>query len=256
MSITISYSTETFSILDMDKIGQDQPLQNQKSGGEVAEQIKPRRTAPKRHAKTDLRYWEGKVFHEAFTRDGDRVTLPDFSVRIQHGGRRETFSLGTPNKAAAASKAKEIFFALRGGGWEEALRRFKPSAAAPVKSAATVGNLLQDVQNIAGLRPKTLADYSKALRKIVADIFEIDGGTDKFNPHTGGREKWLEKVDAINLADLTPEKIQIWKLAFLKQAGDDPVRQRRAKISVNSSSPKKLCASSRLNCRARAPLTG
>jgi len=234
MSITISYSTESFSIFDMDKIGQDQPLQNQKSGGEVAEQTKPRRATPKRYAKTDLRYWEDKVFHEAFTRDGSRIASPDFSVRIQHGGRRETFSLGTPNKAAAAARAKEIFFALNGSGWEEALQRFKPAAAAPVKAVATVGNLLRDVQCIAGLRPKTLADYSKALRKIVADIFGIDGGREKFNPHTGGRQKWIGKVDAIKLADLTPEKIQMWKLDFLKQAGDDPIKQRRAKISVNS----------------------
>jgi len=220
--------------LQSDMSGQKTSVQDQKSGGEVAEHSKARRIPPKRHAKSDVRYWEGKIFHEAYTRDGDRVQMQDWSVRIQHGGRRETFALGTPNKAAASAMAKEIFFALKGGNWEEALQRFKPSSAAPVKAVATVGNLLRDVQGMVGLRPKTLNDYAKALRKIVADIFEIDGGRGKFNPHTGGWQKWVAQVDAVKLADITPEKVQRWKLGFLKQAGDDPVKQRRAKISVNS----------------------
>jgi integrase len=36
------------------------------------------------------------------------------------------------------------------------------------------------------------------------------------------------------LAELTPANIQQWKLSFVASAGDDPVRQRSARISANS----------------------
>ena len=132
----------------------------------------------------------------------------DWSVRIQHQGRRESFPLGTPNKAAAAAKARDIFFGLSGGGWQETLQRFKPEAATPVLLDATVGDLIREVTAIGGLRSKTLADYAKALRLIVSDIFQIEGGKGKFDPHTGGRQKWLEKVEAVRLAEITPERVK------------------------------------------------
>jgi hypothetical protein len=188
----------------------------------------------KKHGKADVRYWEVKLFHDGYTREGKRVVSPDWSVRIQHAGRREAFALGTPNKAAGAAKAKSIFQTLKGAGWEEALLRYKPESVRPRILHVTVGDLLREVERVAGIRPKTMSDYSKALRKIVADVFNIDGGREKFNPHTGGRQKWIEKIDAVRLADLTPEKVQAWKLRFLKRADADPVSQRRARISVNS----------------------
>jgi integrase len=36
------------------------------------------------------------------------------------------------------------------------------------------------------------------------------------------------------LADLTPSKVQQWKLSFVANAGNDPVKQRAARISANS----------------------
>ena len=218
----------------MDSNGQKISFQDRKSGGEVAEQLRGASGAGKRYAKSDLRYWEAKLFHDAYTRDGRRVEGTDWSARIQHAGRRESFPLHTPNKAAAAAKAKVIFLCLTGAGWEEALQRFKPEAAKPVVSNATVGDLIREVTAIGGLRPKTVADYAKAFRLIVADVSGIDGGMAKFDPHTGGRQKWLEKVEAVPLAEITPDKVQKWKLAFLRRAGKDPAMQRRAKTSVNS----------------------
>jgi len=212
---------------------QDRPRRNKKSGGEVAEQSAGSRKEM-RLAKTDVRYWEAKLFHDGYTRDGERVQQAFWSVRIQHAGRRETFSLGSANKTVAGGKARDIFLSLKAGGWEAALQAHKPDAAKPVISDATVGDLLREVGAIGGLKAKTFADYAKSLRKIAADIQGIKGGKDKFNPHTGGRQKWLEKVEAIPLAEITPERIQKWKLSFLRKASSDPASQRRAKISVNS----------------------
>ena len=41
----------------------------------------------------------------------------------------------------------------------------------------------------ADIRPKTLEGYAVALRKIVSDAFNIDGGREKFDYRSGGREK-------------------------------------------------------------------
>ena len=49
---------------------------------------------------------------------GHALEIEDWSVRIQWRGRRETFNLKTPNKAAAAAKAKEIYSILVGSGWD------------------------------------------------------------------------------------------------------------------------------------------
>jgi integrase len=69
------------------------------------------------------------------------------------------------------------------------------------------------------------------LRKIVADITGQEpprGGT------PGRHAVWRQAVESAKLAQLTPAKIQQWKLSFVAGAGDDPVRQRSARISANS----------------------
>lgn len=232
MSSLLHYPSDTYNAYDSDSSGQNMTMQDIQSGGEVAEQRDRGNT--KRLGKADVRYWESKLFHDGYTRDGQRTLSPDWSVRIQHGGRRDTFPLSTPNKANAANKARDIYQCLKGAGWDEALRRFKPDAVKPEILDATVGDFVREAQAVAGIKPKTFADYAKAFRLIVSDVFRINGGAQKFNPHTGGRDRWLEKVGAVKLADLTPERIQKWKLAFLKRAGADPAKQRVAKISVNS----------------------
>src|SRR5438128_2719102 len=66
-----------------------------------------------RHPKTDLRYWERAIFRPTYTRDGEVRKVGEWAAKIQHLGRRETFSLGSANKASAAARAKEIYFSLR-----------------------------------------------------------------------------------------------------------------------------------------------
>jgi hypothetical protein len=48
------------------------------------------------------------------------------------------------------------------------------------------------------------------------------------------RQAWREKVEAVELASLTPAKVQQWKLNFVNRAGSDPVKQRAARISANT----------------------
>jgi integrase len=104
----------------------------------------------------------------------------------------------------------------------------------PVQPLVTVGQFLQELEAKADLKPETLKGYVIAFRAIVADIFGINGGKEKFDYRGGGHARWLEKINAIRLADVTPAKVQEWKRVFIARAGNDPIRQRSARTSFNS----------------------
>jgi hypothetical protein len=55
-------------------------------------------------AKSDIRYWHQAIFRQTYTRNGQTLVTKDWAMKIAHEGRRETFPLGTPNKAAAAAR--------------------------------------------------------------------------------------------------------------------------------------------------------
>jgi hypothetical protein len=178
-------------------------------------------------SKANRRYWEDVIFQR---RGGG-----NWWVQIQHRGQQKKVSLGTPVKSAAAARAHDFYHTLIAKGWEHALAELRPRDASPQASESTVGDFLAELKAKADLRPKTLEGYAKALRKIVSDVFELGEGNDKCDYRGGGFQAWLGKVHAVKLRDLTPERIQVWKRAFLSKAGgDDPVKQRAAKTSVNS----------------------
>ena len=54
--------------------------------------------------KATLSYWDDAIFQ--------RRAGGNWWVQIQHGGRREKFSLRTPAKAAAAARARDTFQTL------------------------------------------------------------------------------------------------------------------------------------------------
>jgi integrase len=187
--------------------------------------------------KTDTRYWTNRVFFPRYTKNGETRTLKEYAARMRYLDRRETFPLHTANKAAAAAKAREIYEHLRAQGWGPTVKKFKPgSIKTPVSSIVTVGDLLTAVRETSTGNEKTLADYARALRLIVSQAFEIEDKDGKrFNCRSGGgREKWLERVDAVKLSELTPERIQRWKAAYLKRKGGDPLADRTARNSLNS----------------------
>lgn len=70
-----------------------------------------------------LRHWQQRLFKNSYTRAGRRFTLKRWSVKIQHAGRRHTFSLAARTKSAAAAEAKAIHEAIIAEGWDAVLRR-------------------------------------------------------------------------------------------------------------------------------------
>jgi hypothetical protein len=57
--------------------------------------------------KSDIRFWQKAVFPSAYTVDGQRRLTKEWQARVQYGGKRKFFSLGTPNRAAAAAAINE-----------------------------------------------------------------------------------------------------------------------------------------------------
>jgi integrase len=188
-------------------------------------------------SKTDLRFWQDRLFRETYRNDGRLHKTSHWSARIQHEGRRERFPLCTANKAAAAAKARDIYLFLAANGWEPTLARYRKAkvVAAPGNSEeqCTVGELLEAIF-LTTTNQTTVEGYAKSLRRIVSDIFGLSDGYQKHDYRKGGLQKWLANVHNIKLADVTPTRVQEWKQSFVAKAGTDVIALRKARISVNS----------------------
>ncbi len=205
--------------------------QNQKSGQDLAKSENGQ--AARKYGKSDIRYWKEVIYFLTYKWRGKECTCPEYVVRLMHKGRREVFSLGTSNETNAATKAREIFTFLKGSGWDAALAKYKEKGTYK-KSATTVGEFFETVMVNSKARPKTFAGYCKAFRTIVAGICGIDGGKEKYDYVNGGHKLWLDKVNAVKLARITPEKVKLWRDEFIKRAKGNPVKESVAKISVNT----------------------
>ena len=47
-------------------------------------------------SKSDVRYWQRAIFRQTYTHNGKTRLTKDWTMKIAHEGRRETFPLGTP----------------------------------------------------------------------------------------------------------------------------------------------------------------
>jgi len=124
-------------------------------------------------SKTDVRFWQDRLFRETYRNKGRLCRTTHWSARIQHEGRRERFPLYTPNKAAAAARARDIYLFLVANGWEAALARYRKSKGIAQerndKLPVTVGEFLDAVFSVCTNR-STIEGYATAFRKIVADL--------------------------------------------------------------------------------------
>src|ERR1035437_5709682 len=91
-------------------------------------------------------FWSKRLFKNTYTRGGQRVKLAGWSIKIQHLGRRHTFSLATPDKDAAFKHQKNQtgFPRTDARYWQQQLllRRYRfPAAGEPENAfAARIGH--------------------------------------------------------------------------------------------------------------------
>ena len=69
-------------------IGQMEKIQDKKSGQEVAKQ-----SGQAGLSRFHVDYWKERLYRKTFTRDGKCCEVLEWSVRLQHLGRREAFAL-------------------------------------------------------------------------------------------------------------------------------------------------------------------
>lgn len=184
-------------------------------------------TFKKSIGKADSRYWQqpGKLLKDPRSRF--------YTAKIQVQGRRQNFPLRTANKSAAAAKAAKIYGDVTALGWAEALKKHKPDERR-IKGAL-VGDLIRLASALADVRPSTLASNVAAFRRIVAAIAKIDATKSRYSARGTGRTAWLAAVDAVPLKSITPDAVEAWKLAWVKQRSKGNETQARAsKNSANS----------------------
>ena len=121
---------------------------------------------------------------------------------------------------------------LVGAGWDATLAKYKPEMQR--KDITTVGQFLSELHTHWPGKPKTFEDYCQKFRTLLSQAFKIKTDKTRFDYVNGGRDAWVAKIDAIRLADVTPEVVNKWRIAFVKDAGTNPVKLRRARISCNS----------------------
>lgn len=68
--------------------------------------------------------WLRRVFHNTYTRRGQRIALRGWSVKIQYGGQRRTFSLAARTRLGAAAEARAIQEEISVEGWEAVVRHY------------------------------------------------------------------------------------------------------------------------------------
>jgi integrase len=176
-------------------------------------------------AKTDLAYWRRRLRKQP--------NSANWFVEISARGVRRKLSLETPNKENAATRARDIYQLARAVGWDAVLQKYRPKSF-EAKSNLSVGQFLALAETVASVQKVTWQGYVTAFRRIVSNSFNLDLGKKKFDPYGGGNQEWVQRVDAVKLASVTPQKIQQWKRSFLSLAEPDPISQRSAKTSVNA----------------------
>ena len=186
------------------------------------------------HSKTDIRYWRDVVFRPT-ARAGkqDRRAIPQFYVKIQFQGRRETIPLRTNNQEKAADEAKQFYLSLVANGWEQALLEINPHKKAPKAATATVGDLITAALQRNDVGRRTVADYARAFRQLVAQSLGLGWGNGSRT--VADQKQWARRVDATPLAKVTSQAIEAWRQKCLGEAATGgPVALRHAKNSLNS----------------------
>jgi integrase len=197
-------------------------------------------------SKNDVRYWSKRVFRPKIVRAGGKIDVaPNYAVQLQHARHRATLNLATVNQAEAASLARERYRYLIANGWEEFWEKYRDRKAGKpesvddlnfgkVKTKLTVGEFLNAVATQTELSPGTVEGYAKRFRRIVSEVARIKGSKARFDYRTGGYQKWLAKVHAVPLAEVTPDKVRAWKRRFIDRAGTNELLRRQYTVSCNS----------------------
>lgn len=190
----------------------------------------------RRFPKDHVNFWRSRLRRQGYgsKKDGTYKETATFTVRIHHLGRSHAFTFKSLNETACATQARNIYRDILCNGWDAVLKKRRPQSVQSVTDNPTIGDLLSEVSLKSGLRGRTFRNYANCFRTIVAGVFDIKDDGSKYDYRSGGTAGWQKKIDSVKLKSLTPDKIQKWKVQFIKKAGDSPAAQQSARRTVNS----------------------
>jgi integrase len=199
--------------------------------GKIAKQLPNKKTGGV--GKNSANYWITRLIRPVNSRGEES---PHYSFRTLHKGKRGAFSTGTGNKEAAAKIAAGIYNDILTIGWEATFAKHRtntnpdPDQPAPV---ASIGDWIAAARKVSEANESTFTSYSRALRKIVADILAVERSKKRFGPRKGGAADYRAKIEATSLEVLTLPAVQKWRLEYAKQA-KTPAEERSRMTSCNS----------------------
>jgi integrase len=158
--------------------------------------------------------------------------LAEYSIRFQHLGQRASFALGSSEKDAAATKARDIYIFLKANGWEATFAKYKPKPITHNK--LTVSQFLAAVRETGKLNLRTFLNYENCLHFILARVFGIKDTNAKYDYRNGGNQNWRNRIGAIRLEKLKPELVASWMKKSIVIAGSSPTAITAAKRTANS----------------------
>jgi len=217
----------------MEEVEKVEDSQNRTATGQTKPSVSDSQLR-QRASKTHQDYWKTRLKRRSYVdRQGVRAEVPEYQVRIFHLGRESWFNTGSANQSAAAIKARDIWVYLAANGWDSTLAKFKPEPEAKLQ-VCTLGEFLAEAARIGHLKPKTLANYSVKLRKLVADIAGANKGLKKkqararYDYASGGRKAWVEQIENRRLDLLTHDSLVSWKNGYVAKAGADMAKRKSA----------------------------
>ena len=154
-------------------------------------------------------------------------------MRVEFRRRELTFSLRTANKQAVAKRAAAIFRDLVELGVEATIKKHRgPKDDVPKQEDVTIGAWVAAAEKVFDGSPATFGGYTRALRFIASQILAMQKTKKRFGRSQS--KNYRKQIDSTQLAIFTPAALQSWRIAYVKRAGENPAKQRSARISANS----------------------
>ncbi len=180
------------------------------------------REKPERAAKSSVDYWKTKV--------GPRTVrgtpTAELYVRLREEGRDAWVCLDTANRGAAATKARDLWLAVKSKGIDAALEEFHPKAAPRPERSATVGEVIAAAKLATKARASSFNQYEISMRRLVAGVLGMVPTKAVFAHGSDAALQWRAKIEKTSLDVLTDARVEQWRKTYLAAAPDEVARLR------------------------------
>lgn len=173
-----------------------------------------------RAAKSSVEYWKGAVTSRTIR----GKPTAELYARFREGGRDCWVCLNTPNKATAATKARDLWLNVKAKGLDVAVAEFRPKSAPRAARSATVGEVIAAAKTVSSVRPSTFNQYEISLRRLAAGVLGIKAEGAVFYHRSPEAKAWRAKVEGVSLDALTAAKVEAWRKAYIAAAPDEIAR--------------------------------